>query len=227
MGEVVLEAAVDGPGTHALVVGVSRYPFLNGAQATPLGKKFGMVDLSSAACSAAEVVAWLLHEYWNPDAPLASLRVLLSPAEGEVIRDDVATRLPNPHAATRAALEADMAAFREKCAERPDNIGFVYVVGHGVQLNKRGATVLLEDMAGPDQLNELHGAVDMVGCWGGLNGDTYACSQVWFIDSCRQKPAVAQRFEQLEGALTLSQPSGSVHSSPLILAVVFPGTSLR
>ena len=69
--------------THAFVVGVSHYPFLDGPEATPLGEQLGMANLSSAARSASEVAAWLLGEYRCPEAPLASVRLLLSPVDGE------------------------------------------------------------------------------------------------------------------------------------------------
>lgn len=218
MAEITLGAAGDGPGTHALVIGVSHYPFLAGNGATEAGLRFGLEDLSSAARSASEVVAWLLNEYRNPGAPLASVRVLLSPAEGETLADGVVERLTAPYAATRDAVEHDLMAFRASCSERRDNVAFVYVAGHGIQLTKRGAIVLLEDFADPGRV-ELYGAIDMVGCHEGMDGDAYAANQFWFVDACRQLPAIARQFEQLEsGVLSLARPPGEVESSPLYLA---------
>jgi hypothetical protein len=66
-----------GPGTHALVIGVSDYPFADGPDASDLGESFELQNLTSAARSASEVAAWLLNEYSNREVPLASLRVLL------------------------------------------------------------------------------------------------------------------------------------------------------
>ncbi len=218
MAEIDLGAAPDGPGTHALVIGVSHYPNLAGDAATEAGLRYGLEDLSSAARSASEVVAWLLNEYRNPGAPLASLRVLLSPAEGETLADGVVERLPASYAATRDAVEADLMAFRAACSERRENVGFVYVAGHGIQLTKRGAIVLLEDFADPGRV-ELYGAIDMVGCHEGFEGDAYAANQFWFVDACRQLPAIARQFEELEaGVLSLAKPPGEVESSPLFLA---------
>jgi hypothetical protein len=45
-----------------------------------------------------------------------------------------------------------------------------------------------------------------------------AQTQIWFCDACRQDPPIAQRFERLEGALTLSEGLGQVSASPLFLA---------
>lgn len=217
MPAINLGVASDGPGTHALVIGVSHYPFLSGPKTSPFGEQFGLEDLTSAARSASEVVAWLLNEYRNPAAPLASLRVALSPTEGETYANGVTDRLPQSHAATRDAVERDVIAFRRDC-ERPNNVAFVYVAGHGIQLTNRGAIVLLEDFADPDRA-DLYGAIDMVGCHAGLYGTGFANSQFWFVDACRQRPRVASKFENLQGGvLDLKAPPGEVEWAPMYLA---------
>ena len=206
------------PGTHALVIGVSDYPFADGPHPSALGASCGLRNLTTAARSASDVAAWLLNEYCNPDAPLASLRVLLSPSQGESIHPDIAARLSGPAHATRAAVEAELAQFRSDCRHNPRNVAFVYIAGHGIQLNKRGAVVLLHDFGDPAHLNELQGAIDVVGCHAGMDENGIAQTQVWFCDACRQQPAMARWFERLEGALTLSEGIGQVSASPLFLA---------
>jgi hypothetical protein len=206
------------PGTHALVIGVSDYPFADGPYASALGASFELQNLTTAARSASDVAAWLLNEYCNPDAPLASLRVLLSPAEGESIHPDIAVHLNGPAPARRAAVEADLGQFRSDCRNNRQNVAFVYIAGHGIQFNKRGAVVLLHDFGDPAHINELQGAIDVVGCHAGMDENGIAQTQVWFCDACRQEPAIARRFERLEGALTLSEGIGQVSASPLFLA---------
>lgn len=206
------------PGTHGLVIGVSHYPFADGPNASDLGESFGIQNLTSAAHSASQLAAWLLDEYRNPQRPLASLRVLLSPIEGETIAPRIEALLPDDAAATRAAVEQDLGEFREACRANTDNVAVVYIAGHGVQLNKRGAIVLLHDFGDPNHVNELTGAIDVAGCHAGMDEAGSAHQQVWFVDACRQLPAVARRFERLEGALTLSERPGQVMSSPLFLA---------
>jgi hypothetical protein len=206
------------PGTHALVIGVSDYPFADGPNASTLGESFGLQNLTTAARSASDVAAWLLNEYCNPDAPLASLRILLSPAQGESIHPDIAAHLNGPAMATRAGVEAELGQFRTDCRNNRQNVAFVYIAGHGIQLNKRGAVVLLYDFGDPAHVNELHGAIDVVGCHAGMDENGIAQTQVWFCDACRQPPAIARRFERLEGALTLSEGIGQVSASPLFLA---------
>ena len=207
-----------GPGTHALIVGVSHYPYLSGNQATADGSPYGLEDLTSAARSASEVMAWLLNEYRNPDAPLASLQVLLSPGAGEGLADGMAARLPGPCPATRDAVEHDYLMLRDRLRDQPRNVGFVYIAAHGIQLTPRGAIVLLEDFAVAGRV-DLYGAMDVVGCHDGLDGDGFARNQFWFLDACRQVPEIARLFENLEaGVLSSKTAIGLTEPRPMFLA---------
>src|SRR3989337_790908 len=89
--------------THAFVVGVSHYPFLDGPQMTDQGGQLGLANLSSAARSASELVAWLLNEYQCPEAPLKDVRLLLSPVDGETLHPDVVTRMGGQPAPAKRA----------------------------------------------------------------------------------------------------------------------------
>jgi caspase domain-containing protein len=143
---------------------------------------------------------------------------LLSPAEDESIHPGIQAHLNAPAPATRAAVEAELRQFRSDCRQNPQNVAFVYIAGHGIQLNKRGAVVLLHDFGDPDHITELQGAIDVVGCHDGMEENGIAQNQIWFCDACRQVPLIARRFERLEGALTLSEGLGQVQASPLFLA---------
>jgi hypothetical protein len=210
------------PGTHALVIGVSAYlHFEDGPDPTPVGIEFQMEQLSAAARSASEFAAWLLKDYRCDRAPLKSLRVLLSPSAGEVIHADVAALLNGDFSATRANVRTALAEFRNACNANADNVGIVYIAGHGVQLTKHGAIVLLHDFGDNAFLSKLEGAIDMAGVHGGFNHPNTARTQFWFVDACRQKPAIARRFESLDrAALTLDEPAGTTETSPLFLAAV-------
>ena len=213
---------LDAPGTHVLVLGVSAYRhFEGGAAPTQRGKRFRMRQLSAAARSASEFAAWMLQQYRNPAAPLASLRVLLSPADGEQIDPAIAALLPAPpeaHAATLANVKAELLAFRAACATHPDNVAIVYAAGHGVQLTKNGAILLLHDCGDDAHLNELDGAIDMTGVHAGFNHPDTAQTQFWFIDACRQEPAMAERYETMEAGLTLDALPGAARANPVFMA---------
>lgn len=216
---------IEGPGagsaagTHAFIVGVSHYPFADGPNATERGEQSGIANLTGAARSASEVAAWLLREYRNPDAPLASVRILLSPVAGEQVHPHIDGLMAGVSApATREKVESEFFDFREDCKRDPENVAFVYVAGHGVQLNKRGAVVLLTDFA-VDRKDYLHGAIDMIGCHDAMDEAGNAHHQLWFSDACRQHPEIAKRFETLSGAYKPGQEGlGQVDSTPLFLA---------
>lgn len=207
------------PGTHAFVAGISAYRhFEDGLDPTPTGEEFGMEQLSAAARSASEFAAWMMKDYQCKRAPLKSLRVLLSPSDGEVIHPDVAALLDGDFSATLGNVKTALVEFRNACDRHSDNVLIVYVAGHGVQLTKHGAIVLLNDFGAATHVNKLEGAIDMAGVHAGMNHPGTARTQFWFVDACRQKPAIARRFETLEGALTLDVRNGVTEVSPLFLA---------
>ena len=217
---MLIEVSTASPGTHAFVMGVSHYPFADGPHSTSRGEESGLANLTSSARSAAEVAAWLLNEFWNPDAPLASITLLLSPSPGELLHPVVLARMAGQTApATRKAVQREFIAFRDRCRSDVDNLAFVYVVGHGVQLDKRGAIVLLEDFAIDDEDDVLFGAIDVVACHDAMDDDDMAARQIWFSDACRQRPAVARRYNSLGGAYRpYNEPLGRTVASPLFLS---------
>jgi len=204
--------------THAFVVGVSHYPFADGPEATADGESFEITNLTGAAKSASNIAAWLLDEYRNPDAPLATIRVLLSPTDGEELNPRVAGELAGPSPATRDSVVGEFDEFRQACRENPDNVAFVYFAGHGIQLNKRGAVVLLHDFGVMGKGNKLYGAIDVAGCREAMDENGNAHHQIWFSDACRQLPDIARKFESLPGAYTADEGNGQVDASPLFLA---------
>ena len=216
---------IEGPGkdaaagTHAFIVGVSHYPFADGPQATRRGEESHIANLTTAAKSASDVADWLLSEYCNPDAPLASIRILLSPVDGENINPNVWAQMDRVLApATRDSVKREFSAFRADCKENSKNMAFVYVAGHGVQLNKDGAIVLLHDF-GVDGEDYLYGAIDMKGCHAAMNEAGNAHQQLWFSDACRETPIIARKFAKLSGAFKPGDEGlGDVDSSPLFLA---------
>jgi hypothetical protein len=214
--EGVTSAAV----THAFVVGVSHYPFLDGPQMTDKGGQLGLANLSSAARSASEVAAWLLQEYLFPEAPLKDLTLLLSPVDGEQLNADVVTRMGGQTApATRDAVRREFTAFKQACAENTANRAFVFLSGHGIQLSSRGAILLLEDFATDEDDDVLFGSMDVMGCHASMWATGQADHQAWFSDACRQRPEIVKRFESLTGAWAPGNiTGGDVAASPIVLS---------
>ena len=215
----IIEEDLDSPGVHVLIIGISNYPHLaDGSDPTANGESLEIGQLTTAAKSASEFAAWILNNYRHPDASLKSMRVLLSPTDGEEINSDIQGLLPESHEATRENVNVALRKFKSACDRYKDNIAIVYIAGHGVQLTKHGATVLLEDIGSTDQLNDLERAIDVTGVHAGMNHPNTAQRQFWFIDACRQRPEIADKFETMEGALTLSIPRGAAQASIVYLA---------
>jgi hypothetical protein len=207
------------PGTHALVIGVSRYQHLaDGDAPTPVGTEFDLEQLSAAARSASEFAGWLLERYRNPAAPLRSLRVLLSPAPGEQFAPAIAARTADVRSAVLKDVEEAMAQFKQAANTHRDNIAIVYVAGHGVQLSKAGAVVLLEDFGANGLPTKLRAGLDVAGLHASMRSNTSARTQFWFVDACRQRTQVARKFESLALPQQFDVPLGDADVSPLFLA---------
>lgn len=215
----IIDEDLSAPGVHVLVIGVSKYTHVNdGSDETDSGTSLGIGQLTTAAKSASEFAAWILNSYTHPYASLKSMRVLLSPSDDEVINSDIQDLLSTPYEATRENVNIALREFKSACDKYKDNIAIVYVAGHGVQLTKHGATVLLQDVGSKDHLNDLEGAIDVTGVHAGMYHPDTAQKQFWFIDACRQRPEIADKFETMEGALTLSTPRGAAEASIIYLA---------
>lgn len=213
-------AAAGRPATHALVIGVSAYRhLLGGPEESPTGRGWQLGQLSSAAGSATAIAAWLATEYHNPAAPLGSLRVLVSPTANDRLDPRIGPEVVSPeHRATRDHVEAAFSAFMADCERDVDNVAIVYVAGHGVQLTKHEATVLLEDIAAPGVRPSLRGAIDLIDCHRGMDHAATAGTQFWFIDACRQPPEIAAQFTAMKGAYQIDEQAGNARSSQCFLA---------
>jgi hypothetical protein len=67
------------PGTHARVVGVGTYRYLE-ADTRSRVRSLGLESLTSSPVPAARVVDWLLEELHNDQAPLGSVELLMPAA---------------------------------------------------------------------------------------------------------------------------------------------------
>ncbi|MFN0245785.1 MAG: caspase family protein [Kofleriaceae bacterium] len=205
--EIVDRRAIAGAAaTHALVIGVSHYRhFDGGADPTPTGQQWGMRQLTAAAGSATAVAAWLATDYRNKRAPLGSLRVLVSPRPDDTLDPLIAPHVAN-NTATRANVETALDELFAACKSNPDSVAIVYIAGHGVQMTRDGAVVLLEDAGDGNEIAALRGAIDAMACRNGMNRAASANTQFWFIDACREEASYQKQFEYMAGALEIDAP---------------------
>ncbi len=169
------------PGTHALVIGVGRYPHLAGGE-RPVPDSDGMKQLTSPPISARAVANWLLAEHHDPRRPLASLTLLLSeqtPAPFTNPRTQVA------HDVDGATIDDIVTAVRQWKARGDGNVDnrlVFYFCGHGVAQGDDMSLLASDVFADTD--NPLNGALDFTSLMKGLKR-CRASQQVFFVDACR------------------------------------------
>lgn len=199
---------------------MSHYPYADGPDATAAGELFAIENLPSIARAASDVAAWLLQEYRNPDAPLASLRVLLSPVPGEEINPSIRALMdPAAPGATRAAVEQDLYAFEVDCRTDVDNVVVVYIAGHGIRTTTRGSIVLLEDVGNPAHRKPQEGSIDVAGCHRAFQRAGSPNRQLWIADACRTHNDAIDKLEMPDGFLCPNiEKDAWIDGSRLILA---------
>jgi hypothetical protein len=172
-----------------LVIGVGGYRHLEGGE-EPGEQNLGLGQLTSPALSARAIADWLLEEFNNPDAPLGTLELLISPppkpkrgrrAPRGVERARRAARDVEP--ATMANVEAAFRRWFNRCNADEGNVALFFFCGHGVR--KTNLFLLLEDF-GADPLQLFHNAIDFEGVHRGLASQCRARVQCLFADACRQ-----------------------------------------
>src|SRR5688572_12244185 len=147
----IFQRTVKGRGLHALIVGVSSYSHLPGGDRATTTNAFGMEQLTSTSLSAWKVYQWLLDHKDRLAAPLASVRLLLSPSQREL--DNALKDIPNIATidrATRANFDREAKNWRKAAEKNEDDYTFFYFAGHGVQRSTpNDAVMLMEDYGDP------------------------------------------------------------------------------
>ncbi|MBT2510546.1 caspase family protein [Streptomyces sp. ISL-98] len=196
-----LDESVGPPCTHALVIGVGKYPHLAGGEA-PAANPDGMKQLSSPPLSARAFATWLLDEYDNPQKPLGSLALLLSEAApGPFLNPKSATA----HSVEVATIDNIVKAVKEwkrRGDSHDDNRLIFYFCGHGVSQGD-DMTLLAADVFA-DEDNPLNGAFDFRQLMNGLK-KCRAAQQVFFVDACRANSDVLiEQFGSFAGQVPLA-----------------------
>jgi hypothetical protein len=158
--------------THAFVVGVGKYP--------TLPPEAGLRDLSTAAASAVAFCEWLTDEYDNPQAPLASVDLLLTPGSFKGRWCDGSIKV-----ATLANVKAAFLEWAALAGSSPANVAIFYFAGHGVWYDK--AHLLTEDFDPSNDLQPWAGSFSMEDTHNGM-ARCNAGYQLFFIEACQAIP---------------------------------------
>ncbi|MGW0821312.1 caspase family protein [Streptomyces sp. NPDC002845] len=169
------------PRTHALVIGVGKYPHLAGGE-SPVPDPDGMRQLSSPPVSARAFATWLLTEYHAPDKPLGSLSLLLSEERPALFVNPRTGTAHEVEVATIDRVVEEVKQWHDRGDSHVGNRLVFYFCGHGVSQGEDMA-LLAADIFG-DRYNPLNGALDFSGLMNGLQ-QCRASEQVFFVDACR------------------------------------------
>ncbi|WP_080431018.1 caspase family protein [Burkholderia ubonensis] len=215
------------PGTHALVIGVGEYPWLDGGTQPRFVDYEGMGQLSSPPESARAFARWLLSPdgYNNPNCRLASLDLLISDAATDqfVLPDGTSKTIQ------RARFVEIQSACRAWCqrGKDADDLLIFFYCGHGVA---RGLnmTLLPEDYGSlqlPPQ-SSLGLAIDFHGFYSGMDSCA-AKNQIYFVDACRVASGLLMRTYNYSGDPVIpgmGRISSPPRNAPIYYGAV-PGTT--
>jgi hypothetical protein len=184
------------PALHALIIGVSHYPFM---AAEKTGREaFELQQTASPARTAMAIRRWLQENSDYLPVPLGSVRLLLSPSEEEkTVEPDLQS---SGDSATRNNVLAAAAEWRRDASSNPNNVTFFYFAGHGVQRGAGDDVMLLEDFG--DRVGGLlYNAIDQAMLIAGMapsrGKPRIGRTQFYFFDSCRVRPFVFHRYDKL------------------------------
>jgi hypothetical protein len=183
------------PGLHALIVGVSAYPHLKGGTSRPTREHLlelsqNLEQLTGPAQAAKDLADFLIARKDRLTKPLRTLQLLASPSQAE--RANGFDGIPS---ATAGELAKALNAWRDRASRSDQEVTLFHFSGHGSQLSKSNAILLLEDYLGG--LSVFDRTIEVNDIWSGMGISrfvkTIGRTQFYFIDCCRVD------FEQFRG----------------------------
>lgn len=180
-------------GAHALLVGISGYPYLSGGSATVKAPNpGGLGQLEISALTAARIFEWLCSANTVAGAPIASCRLLLSPVASELAEVDGVTQgnyATADFASWRSAIEAWRdAIFAGRTGTQP-NTAFFFFSGHGVE-HLASPALLAADILDPNAAGSEARAVAIEAVARAIKTSGIDRA-LFFVDACRNAPAIA------------------------------------
>jgi len=176
MSAIVYEKPVNGPATHAIVIGVGDYPHLPGG---------GMGQLKSPPYSAHDLARWLIEKYNCPAKPLASVSLLVSAATASPFTfkvNNIESSI-NVTPAVMPQVKLAVREWRERGHQNTDHVLLFFFCGHGIAAGTDLA-LLLSDF-GEVPTAPLEGAINFGAFLQGMD-ECKAREQCYFVDACRE-----------------------------------------
>ncbi|MBD8471554.1 caspase family protein [Sphingomonas sp. CFBP 8765] len=205
------------PGTHAIIIGVSAYPHLDAKPPQLSDILEGLKSLASPADSARAFATWLAKTYSNPQAPIATIDLLLSDKAGQGFTLDGSEKGPVDTADISNIMDAAL-AWKARGDADPDGVMIFYFCGHGMSAGLRNA--LLACDVGRYPAMPSTNAFDPDLLLAGMK-TCNAAKQVFFFDACRAaNEELFKDFNQQMGGLV---PAGG-NANPAIAQAAFYST---
>jgi hypothetical protein len=125
---------VPAPGFHALLIGVSHYPFLSGGDQVPVPQlqriSASLKQLSGPAKTAADLALWLMNRRHRLVVPLRTCRLLVSSDVSEP------EELQGLSPASLTGIHDALWGWHDDLNQDPDGVGLFYFAGHGIQKDR-------------------------------------------------------------------------------------------
>ena len=207
------------PGTHVLIIGVGKYAFGVGPNASTVGG--GLRQLSSPPVTARAVADWFITSFANSKKRLASVSMLISEPSAAPYTPPrpAGAAAVNVPAATLANVKTAAGHWAQRLSAHQDNLAVFCFCGHGASLGQQAA-LLLEDFGAPGA--EFDAAID-VDILRGTMKNSPAVQQVFLFDCCRTKADDLYRNEPSIGTRIVSIPAFQRgHAIPPQQFVLFP-----
>jgi hypothetical protein len=203
------------PGTFAVVIGVSDYPFLDeGSRQEPGTDTFGLGQLHVSAATARRFFDWLAHRYGFMVAPPARCWLLLSPTNQELEAFGVGS--VEDLGAAQATLENCEHALgwwsetmhRLPKAAADQSRGLFFFSGHGLEVWQDRQILLPSDYLRPPG-RAVNGAISTANLRKGL-ASAPVPNQFLFVDACRNDvPRLREFVVEGREILNVRQAAGT------------------
>jgi hypothetical protein len=211
-------------GTFAVVIGVTRYPYLeNGDAPNRPAENYGLGQLTASALTAARFFDWLRDQYQVAGAPLARCWLLLASTQAEA--QAYGGQLPAAAEATLGACRAAIEAWFATVAQLPAGEGrksrtIFFFSGHGVEMYPQRQLLLTSDYLQPsaDAATQVLSTYNI-----SLGMAALAANhQFFFIDACRNDVA---RLRATRGLTVLKEPPPSRMNRDLVGPIFYAAGS--
>ncbi|AWN52162.1 caspase family protein [Methylobacterium sp. 17Sr1-1] len=194
LGLIFDENHIDRPGLHAILIGVSSYPYLNGSDHAA-DETYGLGQLASPALTVVELADVLLKQAASMRPALKTLRLLASPSSDEPIGQQ-GTAFKNLPAAHLKNVMRAIFDWRNDASFRMDDATLFYFAGHGIQRTGGDVVLLLEDFL-QNVGAVLGNTVDVMNLRDFMANESapqIARKQLYVIDACRSTVGKLRKY---------------------------------